>query len=268
MNYQNIRYSFQVEAMIWMHGIYILLGISCPLRLSELSTKPTAEASLDFTTLLLDHTWPNTKAFVTALEHSLLLGEALPTLFRVEPYLHAHSPATVMFIMLSSIVQSIACSQFNPSHFLDMQDEQPGLPATLKTSISRHLEFLSRSRAPTSRYNHPMIRTVQKILQHSYDSVKRSSTDLSQLSLSPPATHELKYYRFVPSGTGIVALNETQADALWEATLQKYQAKPIFSDFDSGQDQRRRVCRAIEMIADPAARICDEGYFDLNIKYI
>jgi hypothetical protein len=27
MKYQNIRYSFQVEAMIWMHGIYILLGI-------------------------------------------------------------------------------------------------------------------------------------------------------------------------------------------------------------------------------------------------
>jgi hypothetical protein len=98
--------------------------------------------------------------------------------------------------------------------------------------------------------------------------VKRSSTGFSQLSLSPPATHELKYYRFLASGTGIVALNETQADALWEATLQKYQAKPMFSDFDSGQDRRRRVCRAIEVIADPVARICEEGYFDLNIRYI
>lgn len=251
MNYENIKYIFQVEAMMWMHGIYILL-----------------DASLDFPTLLLDRNWPKTPGFIAALEHSLLLGEALPTIIRIKPYLHPTSPATVMFVLLSSIVQSIACSQFNPSHFLDTQHDQPQLPATLKTSVSRHIEFLSQIRVPSSPYNHPMIRIVHTILQHSYDSASRSSTAFSQLSLSPPPTQELKYYRFIPSGTGIVPLGESWADALWNATVEKYQVKPMISDFDSGQNQRERVCHAINVIADPTARICQEGYFDLNIRYL
>jgi len=238
------------------------------LILTKGSTKYTADASLDFPTLLLDHNWPNTPAFITALEHSLLLGEVIPTIIRIKPYLHPTSPATVIFLLLSSIVQSIACSQFNPSHFLDTQHDQPQLPAALETSLSRHMELLSQIRYPSSWYNHPLIGIVHTILQHSYDSATRSSTAFSQLSLSPPPTQELKYYRFIPSGTGVVALGENRADALWDATVEKYQVKPMISDFDSGQDQRVRVCRAINVIADPAARICQDGYFDLNIRYI
>lgn len=73
--FRDIKLLYQVEAMVWFHGIFLIL-CKAPCSLTGFTRLTICQdGKMDLYGLFEDRSWVSTDAFSKAAEHALLLGE-------------------------------------------------------------------------------------------------------------------------------------------------------------------------------------------------
>ncbi|KAM5341434.1 hypothetical protein ACJ41O_014465 [Fusarium nematophilum] len=141
LKYDDIKFQYQAESMIWMHGLYIILY-----------------AGRDFLTILMDPNALSDETLRHALGHSLLLGEVLPVVDRLGGGFEFVSPALLFFVLVSSAIQIATLGKYLP----DLRNETTmtntdfnvppssptsSVPAKLVESSRMHLQIVSAIRS-------------------------------------------------------------------------------------------------------------------------
>ncbi|KAH6642723.1 hypothetical protein C7974DRAFT_107724 [Boeremia exigua] len=244
--YDSIRYIYEAEAMIWVHGIYILTYVP-----------------RDLSILLQDDHLPSQSDFYSGCEHSLLLAEVIPTLLRLDPELRYCSPATVQFVLISSTLTCTALRQFCPSldlGFSRLLSPQP--PENLLTSARLHSRFLRCLCKPATRFSSNLTQAVLDIL----DRLLSRDCECQDAGLAE-ALSVLSRYRWRANGSGIIPSSDDVA--LSEVGPNHLQPRPSLRlpALANAKDIAGRRA-AIEAICRADVRVCTSGCFDLNIRFL
>lgn len=76
LRFDDLSYVYEAEAMIWMHGLFIMLRMNIPFYQAD---GPTANIYLDGTrdlvNLMMNPMYLEADRFIHLLEHSILLGD-------------------------------------------------------------------------------------------------------------------------------------------------------------------------------------------------
>ncbi|KAF4956242.1 hypothetical protein FSARC_11641 [Fusarium sarcochroum] len=148
LEFSSIKFMYQLEAMIWFHGIFILTFVR-----------------QDLLEILIDEALPLQDEFYFAPEHAILLGEALPTLLQLDSALQRISPATVFFINLPSTIMASAMWRFHC--LIDLDTTSPvviDIPESLVVNVTFHQEVLQALSNLGSKCDIKFIRTMSDIL--------------------------------------------------------------------------------------------------------
>ncbi|KUL83429.1 hypothetical protein ZTR_10964 [Talaromyces verruculosus] len=238
LRFDDLTYAYEAEAMVWMHGLFILLY-----------------GTRDLVDLIMNPSvYHEASRFSYLLEHSLLLGDVLPTILSLDPYLESISPATIIFLLHSTIVHAIALRQF----FSDNSNQaslESAVPAKLLRSSDHHHSLLSAITTHCKRYDIPIIEEIHTLLLGCLARTAFRNMDARMIS-----AQQLICYRWGGTGTGIIPLQRDEAVAAWQ-----YSASPseeIWRDLPDNTDELRLL---IENMCAPNMRICRNGYFDLSI---
>ncbi|KAH7218887.1 hypothetical protein DER44DRAFT_61275 [Fusarium oxysporum] len=254
LEYECLEHAYQAEAMIWFHGIFML---TCTWLKSTGRVPNTFKLiqekviDRDLFLLLTSDELTSTAEFIYALDHSILLGEALPVLMLLDSSCHTISAATAFLVLTSSVVTCLALREFDSS--LDSHEAMATMPPTLLASADRHLRALETFKQGT-RFDVELIKHIQTCLS--------SSATLGSLGLSSDynrTLNELAFYRWASGGHGILR-SPKQPVVESSQFMNRY---PIDSRFL--QDRQARTS-AIERICSPNARICQPGCFELSIE--
>ncbi|KAJ0415412.1 hypothetical protein BJY00DRAFT_293540 [Aspergillus carlsbadensis] len=232
LKFGSAKYAYQLEAMVWHHGLFLVLY----------STK-------DFSNLLRDPTHLQPARFTHLLDHSLLLGEVLPSLLRLDPYMESISPGTVYFVFLSCAIHCLALHQFP-------HQATPPPPPKLLRSCSSHLEIIDALEAYCRRCDVLLVREFQRLLTSTISTVTEGFAPGPIMSC-----HVLYLYRWTAGGSGMVQLKER--DALREWAFIDKPTDPLWNG-TTGAD--RVLVQAICELCDDRRRICEAGFFDLSIS--
>ncbi|KAL2817629.1 hypothetical protein BJX63DRAFT_385553 [Aspergillus granulosus] len=238
LQFRNAQYPYQLEAMVWMHGLFLVLY----------STR-------DFVDLLKNQTYLQLPRFAHLLDHSLLLGEVLPSLMTLDPYLESISPGTIYFVFLSCIIQSLALHQFSPQ----ATSGHTPAPKKLLESCSVHLKLIDSLEAYSRKCDLLVVREFQRLLATTIDSVTRGFYSGPTMSC-----HVLYLYRWTEQGSGIIQLNEE--DGLAEWGFEDKPTDPVWN-IRPGTDAIA-LLPVICGLCDDGRRICEEGFFDLSISVL
>ncbi|KAL3457142.1 hypothetical protein BJX64DRAFT_293396 [Aspergillus heterothallicus] len=245
----HLSYAYEAEAMIWMHGLFIILY-----------------GTRDLVDLLMDPVYLECDRFSHLLDHALLLGDIIPTLLALDPYLHGLSPATVLFVVYSATVHALALRQFFPSSTDNTNRPaflETSVPAKLLRSSDHHRDMLSAIDMYCKRYNILILNEIHSLLSYT----------LSRAAFRAPGPttpqfinmRTLMYYRWRGQGTGVIPLSQEDADAEWRYPVSPDEA-PLLEQYYlvGAKAELQRV--AVELCAADA-RMCQNGYFDLSIVF-
>ncbi|CVK83939.1 uncharacterized protein FMAN_01185 [Fusarium mangiferae] len=254
LEYECLEHAYQAEAMIWFHGIFMLTctwlnstgQVTNPFRLIQEKV-----IDRDLFLLLTSGELTSTSEFISALDHSILLGEAIPTLMHLDSSCHTISAATVFLVLTSSVVTCLALREVDGS--LGSHEVMATMPPTLLASADRHLRALETFMKGT-RFDVELIKHIQTCLSSSVMlGSPGSSSDYNR------TLDELAFYRWASGGHGILR-SPKQPVVESSQFMNRY---PVHSR--SLQDRQARTS-AIERICSPNARICQPGYFELSIQ--
>ncbi|RMZ42463.1 hypothetical protein CA14_002785 [Aspergillus flavus] len=237
LRFEDLTYAYEAEAMIWMHGLFIILY-----------------GTRDLADLIMNPVYHEADRFSYLLEHSLLLGDVLPTVLSLDPYLESLSPATIIFLLQSTTIHAIALRQFfsdNSNHAL----LENGVPAKLVRSSDHHHSLLSAIELHCKRYDIPIIGEIRTLLSTCLSRAAFRNTDARIIS-----TQQLMHYRWCSTGTGIIHLQRDEAVAAWQ-----YPVSPGEELWQQPSDNRDELQPLIVDLCAPNTRLCRNGYFDLSI---
>ncbi|KAE8323146.1 hypothetical protein BDV39DRAFT_218046 [Aspergillus sergii] len=237
LRFDDLTYAYEAEAMIWMHGLFIILY-----------------GTRDLVDLIMNPVYHEADRFSYLLEHSLLLGDVLPTVLSLDPYLESLSPATVVFLLHSTAIHAIALRQFfsdNSNHAL----LENGVPAKLVRSSDHHHNLLSAIELHCKRYDIPIVGEIRTLLSTCLSRAAFRNTDARITS-----AQQLMYYRWCSAGTGIIPLQRDEAAAAWQ-----YPVSPGEEFWQEPSENRDELQHLIVDLCAPNTRICRNGYFDLSI---
>ncbi|QGA14829.1 hypothetical protein EYB26_002485 [Talaromyces marneffei] len=238
LNFNALSLLYQAESMIWLHGIFLILY-----------------GDMDLLNLLLDPQFLQHTEFADLLDHSLLIAEVLPHLIRLDPYLTCLSPASVYFVVLSSVIQCLALRQY-----ISLADglENPAIvvPEKLDNSSRIHLKVLSLLHENVGRWEHPVVSEIYRLLLYcTSQALDRSSTNHSKISALV-----LMQYRWCGHGTGILALSNTAALSEWT-----FPVPPDEEIWSWNGELEVTLYAVVTRLCDPTMRMCQPGYFDLSL---
>ncbi|KAE8165732.1 hypothetical protein BDV40DRAFT_297140 [Aspergillus tamarii] len=237
LRFDDLTYVYEAEAMIWMHGLFIILY-----------------GTRDLVDLIMNPVYHKADRFSYLLEHSFLLGDVLPTVLSLDPYLESLSPATIVFLLQSSTIHAIALRQFfsdNGNHALF----ENGVPVKLVRSSDHHHNLLSAVELHCKRYDIPIIGEIRTLLSTCLSRAAFRNTDARIIS-----TQQLMHYRWCGTGTGITPLQRDEAVRAWQ-----YPISPGDELWQEPSEIRDELQRLIGDLCAPNTRICRNGYFDLSI---
>ncbi|UPL02496.1 hypothetical protein LCI18_013430 [Fusarium solani-melongenae] len=248
LEFSSAKSPYQIEAMIWFHGIFILTFVR-----------------QDLLDILIDETLPMRDDFYSVLEHAILLGEPFPTLLRLDPGLRQISPATVFLINLSSTIIASAMWQFHCCIDLDTSSTllvDP--PESLVVIMRHHQEALKALTGQKSRYDLEFIGAISDILSSLCTGLTSETYQTLQKSL-----YVVAHYCWHDDGNGISRLAtgarggivQTRAMSANITMLCRVQLPPVAEPEDV--IMRRAT---IQALCSPEARIC-QGCFDLSIQF-
>ncbi|EOA92091.1 uncharacterized protein SETTUDRAFT_178397 [Exserohilum turcica Et28A] len=149
LQFSSLTYTFQAEAMIWLHGIFMI---------SYVGSDPMH--------ILTNVDLVNHSTFYSAFEHALLLGEVLPTIMSLDKELTTLSPATAHMMILSSAISAVAMWLFHtPWGEKNMNTSMAErMPATLTTCAESHRCALESLQRTSGRYRSEILDLVHKCL--------------------------------------------------------------------------------------------------------
>jgi len=174
--------------------------------------------------------------------------------------LESLSATTVFFTLLSASIHSAALWYFHlVSDDLRSNTIVEGVPDTLTESAKLHIEFLQSLRRRGCRFDAELVQTVEAIV-----SLLCRPEGLSVLALGD-ALFTLSHYRWRGSGSGIIKLTTVGAACEWNHGSVNWQC-PLFIPSAASTNDGDMKRKAILAICDPAARVCQSGYFDLSIS--
>ncbi|KAJ5093374.1 hypothetical protein N7456_009235 [Penicillium angulare] len=236
LQFSTVKYTYQFEAMIWLHGLFIILY----------STR-------DIINLLKKTIYIETDKFCHILEHSLLLSEILhPMLTMESPHMESISPTTIYFICLSSAVHCIALRQF----IAQSECEHISLPEKLIESTKSHIEMLETLQNSHRSGDQLLIREIQDLLSSCLDAAANGiEADVVQLSCE-----DLYAYRWTHWGTGMVKMGQESAKQEWN-----FVEAPESTLWDGITGMETELIVAILQLCSSTQRICSSDYFDLSI---
>ncbi|KAH7127293.1 hypothetical protein EDB81DRAFT_140803 [Dactylonectria macrodidyma] len=242
---RDLEHVYQAEAMVWLHGIYIISYVS-----------------RDMFDLMLSNSWASKPEFYSAYEHSLLLAEVIPTVLRLDLGAQTLSPATVFFVLLSSIVTAVALWQFHVPLGEGQSTSILGVPDSLFASVNAHLKLLNAFWQRDTRYDIDLIEAVFTILS----TLSKNLDHENYTSLQASLVH-LAHYRWCQGGLGINKLTESAVRSGWYPDHQHWQVyvQLVSSTIEADTHQRKM---AIESLGRSDARVCQSGFFDLNIRFV
>ena len=179
---------------------------------------------------------------------------------RIDPTTLFVSPGTIFFILLSSVVQIVALRQWaTPSNSISIS--APVIPENIRHSSSLHTQYLNCLKEHNRRFNHVVIEKVHNLLSQNGACKARNDTSPECNPLDV-----LMRYRWCEGGSGIDEMPESQARTLWNQGQRgrSYHQPPSGEDMHGAADVRTRILR----LCGGYARLCQQGYFDLNISYL
>ncbi|KAJ5267077.1 hypothetical protein N7478_009885 [Penicillium angulare] len=236
LQFSTVKYTYQFEAMIWLHGLFIIL-----------------HSTRDIINLLKMTIYIETDRFCHILEHSLLLGEILqPMLSMDASHIESISPTTIYFICLSSTVHCIALRQF----IAQSECEHISLPDKLIESTKSHIEMLETLQSSYRRGDQLLVREIKYLLSSCLDAAANDrEADVVQFSCE-----NLYTYRWTHRGTGMVKMGQESAKQEWN-----YVEAPEESLWDGITGMETELIVAILQLCSSTQRICSSEYFDLSI---
>ncbi|KAK8011600.1 hypothetical protein PG990_010565 [Apiospora arundinis] len=237
LEYRALKHAYQAEAMVWFHGIFMLTYVH-----------------RDLFGLLDSDVLSSTLEFFSAFDHSILLGEVLPTILLLDPKCQTLSAATTFFILLSSVITCVALREFHQLPDLQEAGRSPSAaPVTLLDSADRHLQLLGSLIRGT--------RFDSDLINHAYDCL--SSLTSSLTAESSVALHQamagLAAYQWSAGGHGVLPSPSVPAEDDWHRTSPALFKSRVLHDGDERLFAIQRLC-------SPGARICHPGCFELSIE--
>ncbi|KAF4960043.1 hypothetical protein FSARC_10574 [Fusarium sarcochroum] len=229
MEFVDVSLPWQLEAMVWFHGIYLLL--TC---------------GPDFVDVMVDSNLANRAAFPHAVDHAILLGEILPFLLKTESTVLQVMPLTIFFMALSAAVHvGVLQCFFNGV----------AAPQMLLESATRHKDILDVILKAGKTCDHPSIQSVMTALS----SVLSSQSDGSTVEVEQVLSYleELQYYRWTPGGRGLLPLDQVSAQGLLQSSLACFNSDPLILELSPD----------LQTVLNPSFRINKPGTFDLSILY-
>ncbi|KAG4272944.1 hypothetical protein FPRO04_14598, partial [Fusarium proliferatum] len=229
LEYSSLTKPYQAEAMIWLHGIFLISYI------------PALPAKI-----LAEHAMLTTSSFYSAFEHAYLIGEARLQslwLYALDPRMSALSPATVNFLILSGAVVSLALELFRGDMGGSSRLSQPAVdpPPGLLSVGTALASMLQQLLNVGGRFNLTSLEAVRVRLE-----------ELCNGLGAPPGDLTLG----VPYGS-----HTSEAD-LGPESLPQASGTILLSE-----DDRSLGCDAIMALCAPEARACRAGCFDLAIQF-
>lgn len=191
-----------------------------------------------------------------------LTYQVLPILLAMDPEARKIAPATVYFILLSSVILSVALWQFS-CHVI--HDESTVMvydaPNQLLGCAASHLQVLVLKTAQESEHATGLVQSIHAIL----------SSLCSGLPVNVDgALDELAHFRWHEGGSGIRRLPRGAVGGLvqvWSSGLKGYTAQPVQLPPIRSMEMTESRKDAIRSLCSPAARICRPGCFDLSIQF-
>ncbi|KAJ5728444.1 hypothetical protein N7493_004774 [Penicillium malachiteum] len=233
LQFSKLEHAYQFEAMIWMHGFFIVLY----------STR-------DIVNLLKDPSYLQVERLCHILEHSLLLSEVLQPLLSIDTNVETLSPTTIYFICLSSVVQSLALRQFTSQSTFERLTPPPALLVAAQT----HMEIL-KGLQNSSRQTSPLLRESENLLTICLEIATGDMNDGFSFSCE-----KLYLHRWTHKGTGMTNMKEEEANQEWN-----YAELPTSTLWNGATGQETELAVAILQLCSPAQRLCSAGFFDLSI---
>lgn len=180
--------------------------------------------------------------------------QVLPTILSLDPYLESLSPATIVFLLQSTLIHAIALRQFfsNKSNPASLEN---AVPAKLVRSSHHHLNLLSAIKIHCKRYDIPIIEEIHTLL-----SACLSRAAFRNMDARIIPTQQLMHYRWCGTGTGIIPLQRDEAVAAWQ-----YSVSPGEEIWQEPSDNKDELQLLIVDLCAPNTRVCRNGYFDLSI---
>ncbi|KAH7367778.1 hypothetical protein B0T11DRAFT_275975 [Plectosphaerella cucumerina] len=237
LRFRDVQIQYQAEAMIWMHGLFIMLYAK------------RDPLSILFNPLVLDR-----NVLSHALGHSLLLSEVLPRLEELDRDFEALSALTVFCILVSSIIQTAVLMRLSAGASATFPPQ--AIPTSLSKSSLAHLRALASIRARCSRFDSPLSLEVQRLLETCHHRVVLGYDNGTGVSASV-----LKMYRWKRRGKGIIPLNGEVADEIGE--FDEAPGAEILP-FGSGSSVMNSL-EVIHEVCSPSSRMCEPGFFDMSI---
>lgn len=230
MEMDKVNLAWQLEAMIWFHGIYIYTA-GCP----------------DFLNILLLPRVLQDSSFANVADHAILLGDILPFLTGIDSAILRLSHLTVYFVALSAAV--------HVSMIRGLHDNTSSAPPLLIRSARAHEHVLRSICESNLTCTHPVLENILKILTTTLHAESHGrQVDLEELI---PHLQAIKRYRWIPGGRGLLCMDEAKADDLLQELIHQHMASD-FSLISSSDIQR---------ILKPSTRINQPGTFDLSILF-
>ncbi|KFA81312.1 hypothetical protein S40288_09273 [Stachybotrys chartarum IBT 40288] len=230
MKLAQVKLSWQLEAMIWFHGIYLLIN-----------------SGPDLVTVLTSIT--ETMSTAHAADHALLLAEILPHLLRMESAVLHISHLTIYFIALSAALHVFLLQRIYTGPY--------AVPPLLLDSAKVHARMLDTILEENRTCDHPCIQSVARMLAlvvatRSVDAHVESSQLASPLE-------QLRLYRWIPGGRGLLPVDDLAAGALT--------ATPSSVGQGVGEVIPPGPSLDLQKVFDPTIRINEPGTFDLSILF-
>ncbi|KAL4745065.1 hypothetical protein BDW72DRAFT_199008 [Aspergillus terricola var. indicus] len=250
LRFSSAQYAYQLEAMVWMHGLFIVLCKMLAVALLFPWYQQHLDSTKDLVDLLKNGVYLRVPRFSPLLDHSLLIGEVLPVLLTLDPYMESISPGTIYFMFLSSIVQCLALHQFSSD-----PSQQP--PRKLIESSSVHLKLVDSVEAYCRRCDLLFVREIQRLLSTTISAATQGFYTGPRVSC-----HVLYLYRWTPCGLGIIQLKEQDALQAW--TFEDKPTDPVW--YSTLGMEATALRSAICGLCDEGRRICEQGFLDLSIS--
>nr|XP_036589836.1 uncharacterized protein CTRU02_00590 [Colletotrichum truncatum]KAF6801841.1 hypothetical protein CTRU02_00590 [Colletotrichum truncatum] len=238
LRFDNIENLYQAEFMVWMHGLFILLYTKRDLL--DILLNPS---------ILTDETLPR------ALDHSLLLGEVLPTFQRLESRMEMLSAITVYFVLLSSTVHAAALLSCSLGDEASTSGEAVPVPPKLAGSSWTHLGTLTLIESCCKRYDLPIVGEIRKLLAAAYGRAVHGSHGADGVDAKV-----LMLYRWKGRGAGILRLDPDTAESEWGFP------QPPNVDILGLVPRHGSQChRLLAELCSSKSRLSKPGYFDMSI---
>ncbi|KAE8358635.1 hypothetical protein BDV27DRAFT_66015 [Aspergillus caelatus] len=243
LRFDNLRFLYQAEAMVWMHGLLIILYVG-----------------RDLLSILLRPLDDDTLRHV--LNHSLLIGEVLPSIERLADGFEDTSPALIFFLLLSCAVHIATLGRYaldqGRAVLFAASDESgtsASIPQKIITSSWMHLHIVSQIRKSCPRYDLPLLTDIERLLAVCY-----SRTVLGVASAETVSATQLMLYRWKGRGGGVAPLRVPMALAEWE-----FPQRPEDDILKCIPNHTELSPGIVAELCDSQSRIVQEGYFDLSI---